>query len=341
MIIHILCNDGSPLGVTYKDIFGENGRVGVGGAELALLTMAEGWTRAGHEVVLYNDPKRHGESPFEQRAVGAFEEGAPRDALIIFRSPNQRVMRADCKRIWWSCDQYTVGDFAHFSKFVHKIVTISPFHTNHFKEAYGIENTIPIDLPVRLFEYQREVEKVPNRLIFTSVPDRGLAFVKDIFSRIKHYIPDISLTITSDYRLWGVSSPMNDQYVKDFMFMDGVQFLGGVPRDRLVLEQLKAQIHIYPGVYDELFCIAVAESQAAGALPITTPAGALRTTNMGVLIDGHPTDQRTRDAFVEKTVEYLQNPNLQEIQTDLQNLAKERFSIDRILRKWDEEVFND
>ena len=38
-VIHVLANDGSPLGVTEKSIFGEDGRVGVGGAELALLTM--------------------------------------------------------------------------------------------------------------------------------------------------------------------------------------------------------------------------------------------------------------------------------------------------------------
>lgn len=339
MIIHVLTNDGSPLGVTHKDIFGESGRIGVGGAELALLTMCEGWTKSGHEVVLFNDPLRSGESPFEQRAIDSFEEGAKRDVLIIFRSPNPRTIRTEGFKVWWSCDQQTVGDFRQLSKQVQKIVTISPFHTEYFKATYGIENATSIDIPVRTWEYE-SIEKVPNRIIFTSVPDRGLEYVHKIFPRIREQIPDASLVVTSDYRLWGVTSPMNDRYVRDFMLMDGVQFLGGVTRKRLVEEQLKGQVHLYPCVYDELFCIAVAESQVAGTLPITTPKGALGTTNMGVLIGADARDQRVQDAFVEKTVEYLRNPELPTIQSELQAMAKERFSLDRILRLWDEEVFS-
>lgn len=340
MIIHILCNDGSPLGITHKDIFGESGRIGVGGAELALLTMAEAWTKAGHEVVLFNDPRRPNESPFEQRAVDSFEEGAKRDVLIIFRSPNPRTIRTEGFKVWWSCDQQTVGDFRQLSQQVQKIVTISPFHTEYFKTRYDIQSAISIDIPVRTWEYDQAIEKVPNRIIFTSVPDRGLELVHKTFPRIKAAISDASLVVTSDYRLWGETSPLNDRYVRDFMLMDGVIFLGGVPRNRLVEEQLKGQIHLYPAVYEELFCIAVAESQVAGVLPITTPKGALGTTNMGVLIDGNARDQRTQDVFVEKTIEYLMKPDLRDIQSGIQALARERFSVERAVRTWDEQVFN-
>ena len=54
--IDILCNDGSPLGTHYSDIYGENGRIGLGGAELALHTLCDGWTEVGHRVRLYNNP---------------------------------------------------------------------------------------------------------------------------------------------------------------------------------------------------------------------------------------------------------------------------------------------
>ena len=47
--------DGSPLNVCMKDLYGERNRIGVGGSELAFLTLAEGWHKAGHEVVIYND----------------------------------------------------------------------------------------------------------------------------------------------------------------------------------------------------------------------------------------------------------------------------------------------
>jgi len=54
MKIEILCNDGSPLGVTSKTVWGDNFRIGLGGAELALITLCEAWHERGDEVILYN-----------------------------------------------------------------------------------------------------------------------------------------------------------------------------------------------------------------------------------------------------------------------------------------------
>ena len=56
MKIAILANDGSPLGVTMKSVYGDDGRVGIGGGELALLTNCETLHNTGYEVVLFNDP---------------------------------------------------------------------------------------------------------------------------------------------------------------------------------------------------------------------------------------------------------------------------------------------
>lgn len=343
MKIDILCSDGSPLGITYADIHGHNGRVGVGGAELAVLTLAEGWTNSGHKVTLYNDPKHYGQSPFEHGDIERFDKLADRDVLIVFRSPTPKIVGAKGYKVWFSCDQFTMGDFKHFAPFADKIVTISPFHSHYFVTQYGIENTIPIDLPVRSWEYGESIEKVPNRLIFTSVPDRGLAQVAQIFPHVRDIIPDASLVITSDYRLWGSVSPVNEQFVRMFMRQNNTQFLGAISRERLIQEQLKAQIHVYPFsrmVSEELFCIAIAESQVAGVLPISTMDGALGTTNMGILVDGDGRDVPTQRVFVEKIVEYLQKRELPTIQRELQAKARERFALESVLAQWDVRVFN-
>lgn len=340
MRIEILCGGGSPDGVHLSDIYGKNGRVGVGGAELALLTMCEGWTARGYEVILYNNPKRQ-DGVFEQRSVADFDHTDKRgDVVIFFREPNPRVVGIRrSKKIFWSCDQYTVGDFKLFSTFVDKVVTISPYHSRYFKDRYAIENSIPIDLPVRTWDYEKPVEKVSHRLIFTSVPDRGLQYVATAFPKIKEQIPDASLVITSDYRLWGATSPMNSQFLPMFLRMKDVELLGAVPRERLVEEQLKAEIHFYPCIYEELFCIAVAESQVAGALPITTDMGALATTNMGVVFHESMSESLLNN-FAETTVAYLKNPDLSIHQKSVQEIALRRFRIDNILNQWDKKVFN-
>jgi len=342
MKLDIICNDGSPLGVTLKSLYGEDGRIGVGGAENALLTMCEGWHKAGHEITLYNSPNVADGSPFPQRGIDDFRPEDERDYLIIFRSPNHRANGAKGKKIWWSTDQATVGDFKAFSYGMDKIVTISKFHSDHFKNIYGITNTVSIDLPVRTWEYKDEVQKVPKQCLFSSVPDRGLMPLHAAWARIVRDVPDANLVITSDWRLW---SPHIDegavrQYRLAFAHQPNVTYLSAVNRKRLVEEQMKSAMHLYPGVYDELFCISVAESQVAGAFPITSNYGALGSTNMGMVISGNPTDPKWIEVFVAKAAELLNDNKLIDRQKRIRNLAMKRFSLDKILEQWAEKVFN-
>lgn len=339
LTIHILCNDGSPLGVTPKSIYGEDGRVGIGGAELALLTMCELWHKRGDTVVLYNDPRGKQFETFEQRPISDYRSDDVRDVVIFFRSPNQRAWGGTGYRVWWSCDQYTVGDFTRFSKAVNQIVVISDFHRQYFQATYGIGGTTVIDLPVRTWEYQPPIEKIPKRCIFTSVPDRGLHFLVPLWAAIQRAHPDASLTITSDYRLWGTIDALNEKHRLKWVRQKNVRFLGAVNRRDLVQEQMQAQLHLYPCTYEELFCIAVAESQVAGALPITTDCGALDTTNMFKVIKGHPLKEAWQQEFLETVCGLLSNPELPVIQADLRDRAISRFRPERILNEWDTKVF--
>ena len=146
MRIDFLCNDGSPLGVTEKDIWGLGKRgVGIGGSELAMLTMCAEWAKRGHEVVLYNDPLELGASSFEQRPISAFDPNDKRDVLINFRSPNPLSTIAKGFKVWWSCDQYSVGDYKNFAPYVDKIVLISQYHKTYFADTYGIMDTEVIE----------------------------------------------------------------------------------------------------------------------------------------------------------------------------------------------------
>jgi glycosyltransferase involved in cell wall biosynthesis len=302
--------------------------------------MCEGWHKAGHSVKLYNNPLVPDGSPFIQLPISDFNPQDERDFLIIFRSPNSKSYGAKGKKIWWSTDQSTVGDFAAFSKTVEKIVTISKFHSDYFKMMYNISNCISIDLPVRTWEYSK-VEKVEKRCIFTSVPDRGVMQLYRAWPYIVEKVPEASLVITSDHRLW--NKDFTEDVVRNFRLsyatQKNVEYLAAVKRSRLVEEQCKAQLHLYPCKYDELFCISVAESQVAGVFPITSTYGALNSTNMGMTISGNPTDERWIDIFVENAVKLLRDEKLPEKLEHLRTLANKRFSITRIMEQWDERVF--
>jgi glycosyltransferase involved in cell wall biosynthesis len=253
--IDLLCNDGSPIGIIPADIEGR----GVGGAELSMLTLMDVFAKRGHEVTVYNNPKTPGVYNGVTFAnLDNYNNRHPKDVVIVFRSPNKRYdktqMPKTVKKIWWSTDQFTVGSFSALAQTVDHIVTISPHHTAYFQSNYSIsaKKMTNLDLGVRLSEYDQEIEKIKGRLIFCSIPDRGLPILHAAWALIKRDVPDASLAITSDYTLWGVSAN-NSQHRLQWAGKDDVHFLGKVPRSRLVKLQLQSEIMAYPSVYEELF----------------------------------------------------------------------------------------
>jgi len=336
MKIDILCNDGSPLGVTPHAIWGDNFRIGVGGAEYGLLTMCEEWTKAGQTIRLYNNPQGNN-AFFEQLPIGAFHPNDDRDVLIIFRSPNPRAIPAKGLKVWWSCDQQTVGNFAEYANFVDRIVCISPYHARYFQSRYSITNTTVIDLPIRLDDFEGlKFQKIHNRLIFMSVPARGLDNLLRIYPMIRRDMPDASVTITSDYRLWG-SGAGNENFRRGWIRQDNVRFLGAIPRGRLIEEEMQADLLVYTCNYDELFCITVAEAQCVGAYPVTSSIGALETTNMGTLIHLDANNPAHDRLYADTVLELLfDRPKLEVKRAKNKVEARLRFAPANILKQWDE-----
>lgn len=339
MKIDVLARDGSPLGVCLDDLYGENGRVGVGGAESALLTMCEAWHNANYDVTLYNNPTHQG-SPFKQRGINEFNPQEPRDILIVFRSPNPAIVNAKGKKLWWSCDQYTIDNFKEFSKLVDEIIVISEFHANYFETMYGIRNVKVIDLPVRGEDYDSQkcsISKVSKQCLFSSVPDRGLPILAELWPRIVEQVPEASLIITSGWSLWtGMSDAQYlAPYRLQFNSSRNVSYLGAIPRRELVKYQLQSDLFLFPCTYDELFCIACSEAQWAGAWPITSSTGALNTTNMGTRLMGNPTSPEWKASFVDEVVKKLNADNLVTLQGNISYKARERFNLKRIMRQWE------
>jgi len=335
MKIHFLCNDGSPIGVLWNDIYTR----GVGGAEIALLSLAEQFAKDGHDVTIYNDPKSRGdESGIKFRMLNEFKIDDSDRILIVFRSPNVRAEGASAiRKLWWSTDQRTVGNFATFSGFVNFVITISPYHTAYHQQLYHIplSKMYHIDLGVRN-EYPKNAKKKKGQLIFCSVPDRGLNVLHAAWPLILRDAPEASLIITSDYRLWGFG-PGNHYHRLMWSEADNVSFPGMVPRHELIKLQAESEILAYPCTYEELFCVSVAECQVAGALPITSTYGALPTTNeYGITILGVPFNPGFVEGFVERIVSLLTNEReyLGERQKVMMTKARERFSWARIAQRW-------
>ena len=341
MKIDILCPEGSPLGIIPEDIWGR----GVGGAELAMLTLAELLAKREHQVRVYNNPKAPGvHGNVEFGAVGSFDPSdSTRDAVILFRSPSDVFRRAKGKKVFWSCDQYTSGDYKQqVFPFADKVVMISERHKEFFHGYYGVngddQKFMVLPIGVRVWDYQMDPppSKIPDRMIFCSVPDRGLDVMYKMWPAIKERIPNASLVITSDYRLWGFDQAGNHEHKLKWRSMPDVDFRGAVPRAELCRLQHEAEIQSYPNTYDELFCISVAECSRVGAVPVTSEVGALPTTNrFGVRIPGDPQSTTFQNQFVEAlTKRELLDQHRQMAQT----YAATEFNWDAIILLWEQLV---
>lgn len=343
MKIALVANDGSPLRVTPPDIYVR----GVGGAELAMMTLMETFADRGHEVEVFNDPATTAMFKGVRYCMkNTFIDTEPRDVVIIFRSPNPLVTRrCAAKKIWWSCDQYTVGDYAMLGRTVDHVVVISEFHKKYHKINYGLpaENLHVIDLGVKLADYDRlgAVEKKPGQMIFCSIPDRGLDVLHAAWPQIKAEAPEASLVITSDYRLWGASAN-NARYRLMWAGNPDIRFVGAVPRMDLVRYQLESEVHVYPCTYDELFCISAAETQVAGAIPVTTNWGALPMTNQfGIIVPGDPRSPEFVRAF-SKRVAGLVTTEKGYADTKREQMilkARQRFDWHKIAEQWEKLIY--
>ena len=363
--IDIYCRDGSPLKITPPMIYGR----GVGGAELSMMTWAETMVRRGHQIRVYNNPDTAGDyDGVSYLPQDSFEPGYKRDVLIVYRSPTPDVKNVQAAiKIHWSTDQYTIENYAtDIVPFVDKVICISPYHMADYQgrlvEAlssgkWPTENWAPdkeavkdnavnapldkityIDLGVRLQDYPLEIEKIHSRFIFCSVPERGLTVIRQIWPQIKEALPDATLVITSDHRLWGSHSPNNHKYRLDLLGCDGIVFLGAIERHELAKHQAQAQIHLFPCTYPELFCISAAECQAVGAYPITSNAGALTTTNeFGLIIPGNPEDPTWQSAYVDTVIAMaLDQDRLIDKAEKGIKLARIRFDWERICDQWEQ-----
>jgi glycosyltransferase involved in cell wall biosynthesis len=339
--IDLVANDGSPLGVIPPDIYGR----GLGGAELSMVSLMQTFAARGHICRVFNNPKAPGVyDNVQYLPLNEFNDRGKRDALIIFRSPNPTRVRpqnlAPQAKVWWSCDQQTSGNYRELAGWVDFCVTISPYHTAFHIGNYGIDpkKIGHLDLGVRLQDYQEGVQRIKNRLIFCSIPERGLRVLHAVWPLLKRKVVDASLVITSDYRLWGTPDAGNQTHRLEWAGEPDVQFLGRVPRLDLCRLQQEAELQSYPCTYEELFCISVAECATAGATPVTSTFAAIQTTNeWGVQIPGDPTTPSFVETFVERIASLLgkERAYMETQRATMIPAARQRFDWNNIAAKWE------
>ena len=289
---------------------------GLGGTETCLVHLSRYLARE-HQVIIFNPTSQPGlYNGITYRNASSFCYREEFDALVTMSYlPRLKESGARVKVHWSLEDSETwVRSWGEVLRAVDAVVAISPFHARWLAEQFHVpaDRITVISCGVQPEEYLQPVPKITGKLIYCSVPNRGLAHLLPIYRLARERMSNLQLVITSDFSLWG-RDPGNEEYRRLFSGEPGVHFLGKVPRSELVWHQKSSQLHVYPCTVNELCCLASLECQAAGTPTVATGLGALPTTVLdgrtGLIIPNHPHyDPRAYAVFARAIIGLLADP---------------------------------
>jgi hypothetical protein len=282
---------------------------GVGGTEACVVLLAEACAARGAAVVVANRvPEAVDDGGVRYVPLNAVG-GEPFDDIILVKRWSDAVAGRTGRKVFLWTDAHIMADagLERCREWADVSCTWSQFQRDRLARATGAARLVMLGGgPIETASYASVPAKTEQWLLYCSVPDRGLYYLKDLFPRIRRRVPGARLAITSDFTLWG-AEPAKAAFLRFFEGSEGVDYLGHVSRSELVAWQHRAKVMAYPCRFEEGFCLSAAECMAAGAVPVTTGRYALVQTvgDGGVLISGHPRSWLYRRRFVRACVDLL------------------------------------
>ncbi len=292
---------------------------GLGGSEAAQVLLCRVLASRGHRVTVFSQTYKPGISNgVEYLNLAQLDVAANHEVVILVKAmlPGFRALKAR-RKLFWSTDIRPSPLESDVVPYADRLLLMSEFHRRWILEQYPTIDSGMLEVmhlgvyaPDYLDEHWDRIPTKANaRLIYCSMPDRGLEHLARLFPRILAHVPSAELIVTGDYSLYRQPAG-SEVYARLFSRRPGIQFLGKVSRAQLVALQRSAKVLAYPCTFPEGFCISAAECMAAGAVPVTTEAFALPTTvgDAGILIPGSPGECGYDDAFVAGVTRLLTDP---------------------------------
>jgi glycosyltransferase involved in cell wall biosynthesis len=172
-------------------------------------------------------------------------------------------------------------------KFVDKIVYVSEwqkqFYQRHyqFNEADQSRFKVLRNAITPIPQHTKPTDKI--RLIYMSVPERGLFLLLNAFDKIAPKYPNVELEVFSSYKIYGIPGRDHD-FRNLFARMQSnpqIKYNGTVSNQEIHNALQRAHIFAYPSTFMETSCIALVEAMSAGCLCVHSNIAALPETAKG------------------------------------------------------------
>lgn len=137
----------------------------------------------------------------------------------------------------------------------------------------------PVDVNL---SYKIAKNKNSNKLVYASIPYKGLELLPDIYNLILDEVPDAQLDVFSSMRLYGNDSDADTAYAAA---INRLLFIGGdrvkvhnelLPMPSLLREMAKCKVYLHPQLYHETFGMALVQAQSVGCIPVVGGGGAVK-----------------------------------------------------------------
>lgn len=237
---------------------------------------------------------------------------------IINSKCRKELIDLDKRNILWQhvpADQQAVQGIRdkYFNRMLDAYVYVSHWQHEKFRyihqipldNAHVIKNAIE---PIKLVERP----KGKLKLIYTSMPYRGLSVLLDAFESLNRN--DIELDVYSSNSIYGKEyvEHVGDTY--DAIFeraknMKGVNYMGYAPHDDIIKALQEAHIFAYPCVFEETACLSMIEAGAAGCNLVVTNIGGLPETGSvyATLVPIQATEEMIVETYAEALNETINN----------------------------------
>jgi glycosyltransferase involved in cell wall biosynthesis len=260
----------------------------LGGAETALVALAEALVGRGHEVEVRN--RCH--TALTHRGVhwAPLSGNIPEACDLYIGSRGHRVIglvHHARRRLFWL---HNPARYLQKPRNLFRLAWYRP--TLVVTGAYHAE-TVPAWLPrggceiipygvIERFRGAVPREPPAPRAIFTSNPLRGLNWLLDLWvARIVPAVPGAELHVYSGPAVYrGLSAARTSEMEAvlaraDTLTAFGVRRFEPLGREALAVALMEARVMLYRGDPGETFCLALAEAQAMGVPAVVTPLGAV------------------------------------------------------------------
>jgi len=281
---------------------------GVGGTEACVVLLAEALVARGALVVVANriaDAKM--DAGVRYVSIASLGDEAF-DLVLLFKHWSDAVANRGTTRLFFWTDVHVPdpAKLARCGAWAHALLTLSEYQRAPLTQATGGMHIDTVGAPIETADYVEAATVKEPLLIYCSVPDRGLYYLKDIFPAVRRRVPDARLVITSDFSLWGAPAA-KDAFMRFFAGQAGVEYAGHVTRPELVAWQRRARVMAYPCTFEEGFCLIGLMREQGDEISVTTRDYALVTTigDGGVLVGGRPRSWFYRRRFVRACIELL------------------------------------